>query len=62
MQRRWVFVIVALVSVVVVKSIFISNRGLVHTDPMTKHVSSFGLYFSLPPELKTFPADELPQP
>jgi hypothetical protein len=62
MQRRWVVVIVALIGIVVAKSIFISNSILVHTEPTTRHVSSFGLYFSQPQDLKTFPADELPQP
>lgn len=62
MQRGWVVVIIALVSVVVVKSIFIPNKILVQSEPTTRHVSSFGLNISQPLNLKTFPADELPQP
>jgi hypothetical protein len=62
MQRRWVIVIVALVSVVVVKSIFIPNKMLVQSGPTTRHVSYFGLYFSQPHDLKTFPTDVIPEP
>jgi hypothetical protein len=62
MQRGWVVVIVALVGVVVVKSIFIPNKMSVQTGPATRHVSSVGLHFSQPLDLKTFPADELPGP
>ena len=62
MRRGWVVVIVALVSVVVFKSILIPNKMFVQTELITRHVSSVGLHFSQPIDLKTFPADELPQP
>jgi hypothetical protein len=62
MRRRWVVVIVALAGVMVAKSIFIPNKMLVETGLAIKNVTGAGLHFSRPTDLKTFPADELPQP
>lgn len=62
MRRGWVVLIVALLSVVVFKSVIIPNKMLVQTELATRRVSSAGLHFSQPVDLKAFPADELPQP